>query len=77
MSLLSSFFRLEDHLPDCNMDYLELREGNVHGRLIGRYCGYDVPANITSVNGLWMKFRSDESLTEQGFIAQYSSGIYH
>lgn len=58
------------------MDYLELREGNVHGRLLGRYCGNQAPSNLTAVNGLWIKFRSDDSLTEQGFIAQYSTGKY-
>ncbi|XP_071156308.1 cubilin-like isoform X2 [Mytilus edulis] len=68
-----SFFSLEDHLPTCAMDYLELREGNVHGRLLGRYCGNQAPSNLTAVNGLWIKFRSDDSLTEQGFIAQYST----
>lgn len=71
-----SFFSLEDHLPTCAMDYLELREGNVHGRLLGRYCGNQAPSNLTAVNGLWIKFRSDDSLTEQGFIAQYSTGKY-
>lgn len=65
---------MEDHLPNCNMDYLELREGNVHGRLIGRYCGDQTPTNLTAVNGIWAKFRSDDSYNEQGFIAQYSTG---
>ena len=56
------------------MDFLELREGNVHGRLIGRYCGDQTPTNLTAVNGIWAKFRSDYSYNEQGFVSQYSTG---
>ena len=27
----------------CNLDYLEIREDNSHGRLIGRFCGNELP----------------------------------
>ncbi|XP_069122184.1 cubilin-like [Argopecten irradians] len=68
-----SVFNLEDN-PTCNFDYLELRETNVHGNLIGRYCGTNLPSNLTSYNGLWMKFRSDDTSGPNaiGFLGQYS-----
>ena len=67
-----SLFNLEQH-SNCNYDYLELHEGQLGGPMIGRFCGNVIPTNLTSYNGLWMKFRSDSSSTGQGFIAQYST----
>ncbi|XP_060075561.1 cubilin-like [Ylistrum balloti] len=69
-----STFTLEDS-PSCNFDYLELREGDVNGNLIGRYCGTNIPSNLTSYQGLWMKFRSDETPgpNSVGFLGQYGS----
>ena len=58
----------------CNNDYLEVREGDASGRLIGRYCGRSLPGNITASNGIWMKFRSDNRGTRRGFSATYNSG---
>ncbi|XP_041372182.1 cubilin-like [Gigantopelta aegis] len=57
----------------CNSDYLEVREGDVSGRLIGRYCGRTMPGNITAVNGIWMKFRSNSRRSSRGFSATYNS----
>jgi len=66
-------FQLEDH-ENCNYDYIEIHEGQLGGPLLGRFCGNDAPSNLTAYNGLWIKFRSDESSTGQGFVAQYTSG---
>ncbi|KAL5010260.1 hypothetical protein ScPMuIL_012565 [Solemya velum] len=67
-----SEMRLEQH-DYCNLDYVELREKDVTGRLIGRYCGHDIPNNITAANGVWVKFRSDNDGTDNGFIAQFNA----
>jgi len=66
-------FNLEDH-ASCNYDYVEIHEGSVGGRNLGRYCGQTIPANLTAYSGLWLKFRSDDSSAGQGFMATYSTG---
>ncbi|XP_033761795.1 cubilin-like [Pecten maximus] len=68
-----SVFSLEDN-PSCNFDYVELRETDVNGDLIGRYCSTNLPSNLTSYQGLWMKFRSDDipGPNAIGFLGQYS-----
>ncbi|XP_065577276.1 cubilin-like isoform X4 [Artemia franciscana] len=55
-----------------NNDYLEIRENNAIGPLIGHFCGSTIPTNITAKNRLWIKFRSDEEGTAAGFVADYS-----
>lgn len=72
--VVCSVFDLENH-AQCNYDYLEVRETSPSGRLIGRYCGSEIPSNITAVNVLWLKFRSDSSATGVGFMAQYNTGM--
>ncbi|KAJ8307340.1 hypothetical protein KUTeg_015424, partial [Tegillarca granosa] len=67
-----SLFNIEEH-ETCNSDYVEFREADVNGRLIGRFCGTNTPGNITAINGLWMKFRSDSENTGIGFMGQYST----
>ncbi|KAM7390891.1 hypothetical protein PAMA_008881 [Pampus argenteus] len=58
----------------CNNDYLEIREGNSTGPLVGRFCGSSLPSNYTSVIGhiLWVKFVSDASISGAGFRATFS-----
>ncbi|KAL3836256.1 hypothetical protein ACJMK2_021695 [Sinanodonta woodiana] len=72
LQLSFSLFHLESQ-ENCNNDYLELRKGSVSGNLIGRFCGSVMPTNITALNGIWMKFRSNPTSTGQGFVAQYST----
>ncbi|XP_060950209.1 cubilin [Limanda limanda] len=59
---------------DCNNDYLEIREGNSTGSVVGRFCGNSLPSNYTSVIGhiLWVKFVSDASISGEGFRATFS-----
>ncbi|CAG2107294.1 unnamed protein product, partial [Medioppia subpectinata] len=65
-------FNLEES-EYCNTDYVELREQESSGPLLGRYCGRQVPAlNFTSTHILWVKFRSDQSGTAPGFQASYA-----
>nr|XP_033495310.1 cubilin [Epinephelus lanceolatus] len=58
----------------CQNDYLEIREGNSTGHLVGRFCGNSLPSNYTSVIGhiLWVKFVSDASVSGAGFRATFS-----
>ncbi|XP_056155801.1 cubilin [Lampris incognitus] len=58
----------------CGHDYLEIREGNSTGHLVGRFCGNSLPSNYTSIIGhiLWIKFRSDTTVSGAGFRATFS-----
>ncbi|XP_071443305.1 cubilin [Hetaerina americana] len=57
---------------NCDNDYVELRETDSNGPLIGFYCGNSLPDNITASSKFWIKFRSDENGTGPGFVADYS-----
>ncbi|XP_053215446.1 cubilin [Podarcis raffonei] len=59
---------------DCNKDYLEIREANVSGHLVGRFCGDSVLENYTSItgHGLWVIFVSDASGDGRGFQATFA-----
>ncbi|XP_063636066.1 cubilin-like [Cydia splendana] len=59
----------------CNEDYLELREDNGAGRLLGVYCGNTVPMNTTSATKIYMKFHSDNKNAGKGFLIHY--GFLH
>ncbi|KAH3692443.1 hypothetical protein DPMN_194284 [Dreissena polymorpha] len=72
VQLAFSVFNMEDH-EFCNLDYVEIHEGQLGGPLLGRFCGENRPTNLTAYNGLWIKFRSDESASALGFVAQFSS----
>uniref|UniRef100_A0A0F8AH39 Cubilin n=1 Tax=Larimichthys crocea TaxID=215358 RepID=A0A0F8AH39_LARCR len=58
----------------CQNDYLEVREGNSTGPLVGSFCGNSLPSNYTSVIGhiLWIKFVSDASISGAGFRATFA-----
>ncbi|XP_029444624.1 cubilin [Rhinatrema bivittatum] len=66
-------FQLQNS-ENCTCDYVEIREGNATGQLVGKYCGNSLPDNFTSVTGhiLWVKFVSDGSATALGFRAIFS-----
>ncbi|XP_013175197.1 PREDICTED: cubilin-like [Papilio xuthus] len=59
----------------CNEDYLEVREDNGGGRLIGAFCGNVLPTNTTSASKLYIKFHSDSRDTGRGFLIHY--GFLH
>ena len=78
LSLSLSFqirtFQLEDS-QDCNRDFVEIREGNATGTLVGRYCGNVLPLNYSSIVGhrLWIRFVSDGSGSGIGFQATFTN----
>ncbi|KAJ8337763.1 hypothetical protein SKAU_G00367290 [Synaphobranchus kaupii] len=75
VSLNFTNMQLESH-SGCAFDYVEVRDGMTEtSALIGKYCGYTVPAPITSSsNTLWIRFKSDGSVSQAGFRAEYQVG---
>uniref|UniRef100_A0A0B7BPM5 CUB domain-containing protein n=1 Tax=Arion vulgaris TaxID=1028688 RepID=A0A0B7BPM5_9EUPU len=60
--------------PSCWFDYVEIREGtNINGEFIGRFCGHVVPVApiILSASEVWIRFRSDISISHIGFNLLY------
>ncbi|CAI6368736.1 unnamed protein product [Macrosiphum euphorbiae] len=70
-------FELEDD-EFCNEDYVEVREGDSIGPVLGIFCGPNLPSNMTSGSTLWIKFRSNSVGSAKGFTAdfKYVSEIY-
>uniref|UniRef100_A0A182M8Q1 Cubilin n=1 Tax=Anopheles culicifacies TaxID=139723 RepID=A0A182M8Q1_9DIPT len=68
-----SFKELDiDPTDDCNGDYLEVREQDENGPLLGDFCGNQIPTNLTAASSFWIKFRSNEVGVAKGFLAEYS-----
>lgn len=63
-----------DETEHCNGDYLEIRENNSGGKIIGTYCGKNIPPTLPHANSYWMKFRSDNDGVGRGFLLEYSYG---
>lgn len=63
-----------DETEHCNGDYLEVRETNSVGKLIGIYCGRQIPPALPQINTYWMKFRSDNDGVGGGFLVEYNYG---
>lgn len=56
----------------CATDYFELREESHEGRLIGRFCGSEIPSIDSSSNKLWLRFHSDAHTSSgRGFRLRY------
>lgn len=55
---------------------MEVRDGGAEsGSLLGRFCGYEKPAEVnSSSNQLWLKFVSDGSINKAGFAANFFKG---
>ncbi|XP_055842375.1 cubilin homolog isoform X2 [Episyrphus balteatus] len=64
-----------ENSQDCNSDYLEVREGSSIGRLVGVFCGDDIPNPLLGFESLWIKFRSDNDNVRKGFLADYSYAL--
>ncbi|XP_058153894.1 cubilin [Dasypus novemcinctus] len=66
-------FQLEES-QGCSRDFVEIREGNATGPVVGRYCGNVLPVNYSSIVGhvLWVRFVSDGSGSGRGFQAAFT-----
>lgn len=63
---------------NCNMDFLEIREGSSMGKLLKVLCGHDrnrFSGDIKSSSSLWIKFKTDDLGTAKGFHISYSIGM--
>ncbi|ODM98815.1 Cubilin [Orchesella cincta] len=56
----------------CNSDFVEIHEDGAHGRLLGHFCGNEIPSNITAANQLWILFRTDSEGQAAGFWADFT-----
>ncbi|KAL5234243.1 hypothetical protein ACI65C_001653 [Semiaphis heraclei] len=63
-------FELEED-EFCNEVYVEVREGDSIGPVLGTFCGSNLPSNITSGSTLWVKFRSNSLSSAKGFTADF------
>lgn len=63
-----------DETANCNGDYLEIRDTNSVGNILGVYCGSNIPPTLPLSNTYWLKFRSDNDGVGNGFLAEYSYG---
>ena len=70
-------FDIEGSGRNCIYDFIEVRDGDTaNSTLIGRFCGPPdqiPPPVISTHNYLWIKFQTDASVHNQGFLANYSS----
>ncbi|XP_066292880.1 MAM and LDL-receptor class A domain-containing protein 1-like, partial [Branchiostoma lanceolatum] len=68
-----SSFRLEIVNSACLYDYVHIFDGGSESRpSLGRFCGTTIPGPFTSSsNALYVKFRSDDSISDTGFSASY------
>ncbi|KAJ8727242.1 hypothetical protein PYW08_015639 [Mythimna loreyi] len=55
----------------CNDDYVEIRETNGAGRLLGVYCSSETPKNQSVASQIYVKFHSDSQTSGQGFLLHY------
>ncbi|TGZ60201.1 hypothetical protein CRM22_008660 [Opisthorchis felineus] len=73
-----SAYELRHKTPNqvsCINDYLEIRDGYYSGsRLLGRYCGHQVPSPVLSTGSrLWLEYRRSAGSMSTGFIADYEA----
>uniref|UniRef100_A0A7G3AGB7 Cubilin n=1 Tax=Lutzomyia longipalpis TaxID=7200 RepID=A0A7G3AGB7_LUTLO len=68
-----SEFALADS-PTCSEEYVEIRETNGGGKVLGVFCGNNQPTNLTTAEVIWIKFRSgpDVMNVERKFYASFS-----
>ncbi|XP_067930809.1 cubilin-like [Watersipora subatra] len=75
LSYRFSHFAIENDVfgSACRNDFLEIRDGNnPNANVIQRLCGSELPAPINSTsNSLYISFKSDASLAENGFRMEY------
>uniref|UniRef100_A0A2A4JDL6 Cubilin n=2 Tax=Heliothis virescens TaxID=7102 RepID=A0A2A4JDL6_HELVI len=55
----------------CNDDYVEIRETNGAGRLLGVYCSSDIPSNHSTAAQIYIKFHGNSQPSGRGFLLQY------
>ncbi|XP_038652379.1 cubilin [Scyliorhinus canicula] len=75
LTITFSAFNLES-TSDCIKDFVEIREYNASGRLLGRHCGNTLPRAVdTSSSIAYVKFSTDGSGNGSGFSLQFEASI--
>nr|XP_034994296.1 deleted in malignant brain tumors 1 protein-like isoform X3 [Zootoca vivipara] len=57
----------------CPFDYIEIYDGYIYSRFLGRFCNGSHRTFFSTSNVLTVVFHSDSSITHRGFLAYYSS----
>lgn len=74
--LLLTFGLLDvDESERCNEAYVEVRERDAQGQLLGTFCGTQVPDTLEA-SSFWVKFHAGDGGTGRGFLASYSHGMH-
>lgn len=60
---------------NCNTDYLEIRQTNITGKVLGLFCSKELPENIKIYESGWVKFKSGDSMTGNGFLVNYRNAF--
>ena len=57
-------------------DFVSVRDGGTtESPLVGRYCGHSLPpSHLSTGNQLVIRFKSDHSVSHEGFRASYRAG---
>ena len=57
-------------------DFVSVRDGGTtQSPLVGRYCGHSLPpSHLSTGNQLVIRFKSDHSVSHEGFRASYRAG---
>ena len=75
--LIPIFFNsLNFILVNFRYDFVSVRDGGTtQSPLVGRYCGHSLPtSHISTGNQLVIRFKSDHSVSHEGFRASYRAG---
>ncbi|CAG9759987.1 unnamed protein product [Ceutorhynchus assimilis] len=72
---------VEFNIPEsehCNTDFVEIRESNATGKLLGVFCGTNSAPNISAIGTLYLMFKSSdlgvgEVSTNRGFYVEFAT----
>lgn len=56
---------------DCNNDYVEVRDVDGMGPLLGVFCGKELPAAISGSDSIVIRFHSNDDIVGNGFSISY------
>ncbi|XP_065114614.1 cubilin [Paramisgurnus dabryanus] len=75
LTLTYTTFDLQSSI-DCTNDFVEIREYNASGRLLGRHCGNSLPTPMDTADSFaYVKFVSDSSGNAAGFSLSFEASV--
>ncbi|XP_035694220.1 tolloid-like protein 2 [Branchiostoma floridae] len=74
VTVMFTDFQLEDgsFFGGCSYDNVQIFDGTTS---LGKFCGTDIPAALTTTNGVRITFKSDSSVGERGFSFEYRKDV--